>query len=300
MTQSVLILGATGRLGRHAVTAFSKAGWQVRTFDRNTDTLEEKSRGADVIVNGWNPVYTRWQRDVPKLTDRVIAAARHSGATVIVPGNVYVFGAAAPAILCADTPHHARNPLGHIRIAMEQAYRRAGVKTIVLRAGDFLDTQASGSWFDMILTKQLASGIFTYPGALDVPHAWAFLPDLARAMVTLAQKRDTLADFTDLPFPGYTVSGLEMQAVLEQITGQDLNLKKMNWLPIKLAAPVWKMGRALLEMQYLWSRPHQLDGAQFAALLPGFEPTPLSRALAHSLRCNINPDQPVIGAKATV
>jgi hypothetical protein len=29
-------------------------------------------------------------------------------------------------------------------------------------------------------------GVVTYPGRLDVPHAWAYLPDLARAFVAIA------------------------------------------------------------------------------------------------------------------
>ena len=38
---TVLVLGATGRLGRHAAHAFDAAGWRVRTFGR-------RAPGADV------------------------------------------------------------------------------------------------------------------------------------------------------------------------------------------------------------------------------------------------------------
>ncbi len=82
---------------------------------------------------------------VPVLHAQVIAAARQSGATVIVPGNVYVFGADTPGPWGQTTPHGAQNPLGRIRIDMEAAYRGAGVRTIILRGGDFIDTEASGT-----------------------------------------------------------------------------------------------------------------------------------------------------------
>ena len=57
----------------------------------------------------------------------------------------------------------------------------------------------------------------------------------------------------------------------------------MNWLPIRLAQPVWKLARSLCEMRYLWNTPHSLDGARFEALLPDFEATAVARALATAL-----------------
>ncbi len=97
MTGSVLVLGGSGRFGRHASEAFWNAGWRVTQYDRARGDLTAAARGNDVIVNGWNPPYDRWADTVPALTAQVIAAARTSGATVIVPGNVYVFGEEAPA-----------------------------------------------------------------------------------------------------------------------------------------------------------------------------------------------------------
>ncbi len=304
MTQTALILGASGRFGRHAADAFDAAGWTVRRFERKRDDLTEAARGADVIVNAWNPPYTDWARTLPDLTRRVIAAARASGATVLIPGNVYVFGAGAPARLAEDTPHAARNPLGRLRVEMERAYREAGVRTIVLRAGDFLDTEASGNWFDRIITAKLGKGRFVYPGRLNAPHAWAFLPDLARAAVALAAMRDRLARFEDVAFPGYALTGRELGEAVQAALGRPVRITRMAWLPLWLAAPFWAMGRKLLEMRYLWNKPHWLDGGRLAALLPDFEPTPLDQAMRSALQRHIHPDQPVarraLGAQIVV
>jgi hypothetical protein len=79
---------------------------------------------------------------------------------VIVPGNVHNSGTDAPDIFDANTPHNATNPLGRIRTEMEAAYRDSGVRTIILRAGDFIDTQASGNWFDKVMTPKLDKGPF--------------------------------------------------------------------------------------------------------------------------------------------
>jgi len=298
MTGTVLILGATGRFGRACSDAFAQAGWEVRHFNRRSDQLMQAARGVQVIVNGWNPNYPDWAAQVPDLHARVIAAARAVGATVIVLGNVYVFGQHTPWPWSENTPHHAENPLGQIRVEMEKAYRQSGVRTIMLRAGDFLDTQASGNWFDMILTKDLAKGRFTYPGDPDLPHAWGYLPDLARAVVALAEKRDDLPTYSDVPFAGYTLTGRELLAAVNRVGRQQVRLKSMSWLPLQLARPFWPMGRCLLEMRYLWDTAHRLDGALFDSLLPGFRHTPLDQAIASALPSalverDVQPDQPV-------
>ena len=299
MTNSVLILGASGRFGRNAAEAFWNAGWTVDCFDRSKDDLREKSAAADVIVNAWNPTYDRWADEIPGLTAKVIEAAKLNDATVIIPGNVYVFGAEAPETFCPDTPHGASNPLGRIRIEMEAAFRNAGVKTIVVRGGDYIDTEASGNWFDMIMAKHLAKGKFVSPGDPNVPRAWAYLPDIARACVALAEKRHLLATFEDVCFPGFTLSAAEMAGCIEQSIGRPVKTTRMNWLPIQIARPFWPMAKGILEMRYLWSKPHRLDGTKFNRLCPDFRPTPVGAALASAIRAlDINPNKPVPGRRA--
>ncbi len=301
MTDTVLILGASGRFGRHAAEAFWNAGWQVRTFDRKSDDLMTAAQGVAVIVNAWNPPYPQWAREVPRFTADVIAAAKQSGATVIIPGNVYVFGKVSAPLFDIDTPHAATNPLGRIRIEMETAYRNAGVSTILLRAGDFIDTEASGNWFDMMIAAKAANGRISAPGDLDAKHAWAYLPDLARAAVQLAERRETLDIFEDVPFPGYTLTLRELADLITIASGRVQKVTRLNWLPIVLAAPFWPMGRKLREMRYLWSMPHEIAETRFNELLPEFRATdPLSAIGAAIAHLKIDPDQPMPRGKAHV
>lgn len=295
MKKNVLILGASGRFGRHAATAFSWAGWSVTRFDRATDKLPDAAWGADVIVNAWNPAYPDWAKQVPALTRTIIATAKDTGATVIFPGNVYSYGRNMPETLDEATPHEATAGLPLIRKEMEQAYRDAGIRTIVLRAGDYIDTEASGNWFDAVITKGLAKGTLTYPGRTEIDHAWAFLPDLAEAAVALAERRHTLAMFEDVSFDGFTMSGRDLQHRLSRILGREIKLKTMPWWPIRLAVPFWKMGRHLLEMRYLWNTPHRIVSRKFGELVPDFKPTQIDEALLASLPKDISPNQKVAG-----
>lgn len=282
MTGNVLILGANGRFGRNAAEAFWNAGWVVKQHHRKTGDLMEDARGMDVIVHAWNPTYDNWAKEVPIQTRQVINAAKASGATVLIPGNLYVFGARAPEAFGPATAHGATNVLGKVRIEMERSFRDAGVKTIVLRSGDFLDTEASGNWFDKILAKNLRKA-FVYPGRPDVPHSWAYLPDVAKAAVELAEQRNHLPTFADIPFPGYTLTGTELAQAVSKVVGRNVKVKPFAWLPIVLLSPFWKMARHLVEMRYLWSKPHHIDPKAFEKALPLFKATPLEEALVHAL-----------------
>ncbi|MEL6960696.1 MAG: epimerase [Pseudomonadota bacterium] len=293
LNHTVLILGPTGRMGRNAARAFAAAGWDVRRFDRARDNLWDAAWGASVIVNCWHAAYTDWERDVPNYTKAVIDVARASGATVILPGNLYVYGEGSPETLTPDTPHLATNPLGRVRVEMEAAYRASGVQTIVIRAGDFLDTEASGNWFDKIIAAKLDKGIVVYPGPLDVVHAYSFLPDVADTMVGLAERRKTLPSWTDVNAPSFAVTAQELAAALARVIGTPVRARRFAWWPVWLAQPVWPMARHLLEMRYLWAMPHRLDPSGHQALLPTFRPTPLDDALRQAIgrQRDVDPDQ---------
>lgn len=235
---TALILGASGMFGRNAAAAFRAAGWTVRTFDRSRDEMTEAARGADVIVNALNPpAYKGWATVIPAITESVIAAARASGATVIVPGNVYHFGD-APGTWSEDTPPRPTSKKGRIRAAMEARYREAaeahGVRIVILRGGDFIDTRPGGAWMDIVLGG-IGKGALTYPGPTDIDHAWAYLPDMARAAVALAERREQLATFEDIPFPGLALTGETLRALVEAALGSKLRLKGTPWWAIRAA-----------------------------------------------------------------
>ena len=209
MTQTVLILGASGKIGRHAGRAFEKAGWDVRLYDRQKGNMTSQAKGADVIVNGLNPKnYHNWDQFIPEISRDTIAAAKAAGATVILPGNVYVFGA-QPGIWTEETPHKPAARKGHIRETCEAAYRASGVQTIVLRAGDFISGEAGDDdVMGLFYLRDIAHGNITRSSAPDTMHAFCYLPDWAEAARRLAERRAELPAFTDVNLGGCEFYGI--------------------------------------------------------------------------------------------
>ncbi|PHQ86927.1 MAG: epimerase [Thalassobium sp.] len=292
MTQTVLILGANGKIGSHTAAAFWNAGWTVRHYDRSTD-MTQAAMGADVIVNGLNPpAYHDWENTIPAITQQVIAAAKASGATVIIPGNVYNFGAAGGE-LSEDTPQAPTTRKGRVRVEMEATYRASGVRTIILRAGSFIDPNRNGDAMAMMLLRDPRKARVGAMGAPDIIHAYCYLPDWARAAVALAERRDTLVAFADIPFPGHAFSVAEFKAVLEQATGRSYKISPFPWWLMTVLSPLWELARELREMRYLWDMSHWIGSEKFTRLLPDFRPTDTRTVMLSGLPADIHPDKAV-------
>ncbi len=312
---TVLILGARGRFGLAAARAFAQAGWQVLGQVRpgaagpvvpgvrwlaadpgDTAALAALAQGARVVVHALNPPYTQraWRTQAPALMAAAIGLSRALGATLMLPGNVYNFGASMPALLREETAQAAATLKGRIRIALEQQLAAAtadgAMKAVVIRAGDFFGS-GTGSWFDRVIAKDLQRGKLTYPGPMNVPTAWAYLPDLARSFVEVAGRRNALPAFETLHFAGYSLSGQDWVDALTGIAreqgwlpaGGRLRVAAMPWALMRLASPFAPTVASLLEMRYLWRVRHALDGSALARRI-GPEPhTPFPEALCKAL-----------------
>jgi nucleoside-diphosphate-sugar epimerase len=302
----IAVLGANGRLSHQVAKSFLAHGHEVIAVTRSgrCDGLEGQVefraanamkeadlvnavQGADMIFNGLNPLYTEWPEKCMPMARNVMAAARATGAVHLFIGNVYDYGKEIPMNASEETPRHPSTEKAAIRIEMEGLFRRAsiedGVQTIILRAGDFYGTSQKGSWFDLMIAAKVQKGIFTWPGPLDLPHAFAYLPDLADAFVLLAGKADQLPLFSQFNFAGHTLTGAEFGKILETVTGTRLARKSVPWLLLRLLSTVNPMMREVVKMNYLWFTPHSLNGNKLQSLLGEVKNTSTEDAIRQSL-----------------
>ncbi|MEO8529899.1 MAG: epimerase [Deltaproteobacteria bacterium] len=287
MAKTVLILGPSGKIGLHFAHAFARHGWEVRPYKRGTD-MNSAAQGCDVIVNGLNPPkYHDWATIIPAITTQILGAAKASGATVIVPGNVYVYGDQAGP-WAENTPHKPVSRKGEIRKVMEARYRKAsedGTRVIMLHAGDFIDPDSKTDMLGLITLSSLHAGKITATGQRDIKRAYAYLPDLAEVAVQLAELAD-LPAYADVPVTGLTFSFNDLKGEIEDQTGRKLKVTKFPWWAMTLAAPFWELARELREMRYLQDTPHSLSGTRLAQLLPDFKATPFQEVISRSLAAN--------------
>ncbi len=313
-SNTALILGATGGIGGEVARQLRDGGWTVRGMQRRAaqpveprdgitwirgdamiaEDVRAAAAGCSVIVHAVNPPgYRRWSELVLPMLDNTIAAARAVGATIVLPGTIYNFGPDALPVLTEDSPQHPITRKGAIRVEMERRLAEAsktGVRVLIVRAGDFFGPGAGNSWFAQGLVKPgKPVAAVSNPNSPGVGHNWSYLPDVARTMVALIRRRESLAPFATFHMTGHwDTDGTQVASAIQRVvlrnTGRKPRITVFPWWLISLASPFVTTFRELLEMRYVWREPAHLDNTRLTAEL-GAEPhTPLDEAVEATLR----------------
>ena len=313
MTQKIaLIIGVGGGVGGAVARALIAHGWSVRGFARDPERARrglgqgliewiagDAMRGAEVIAAARGthaivhaahpPGYRNWRGLALPMLASAIAAAGASGARLVLPGTVYNYGPDAGAVVDEQAPQHPLTRKGRIRVEMEgmmAAAAATGVRSLVVRAGDFFGPHAPSSWFSGAMVRPGNPVRFViYPGKGGVGHAFAFLPDLAEATARLLAIEAQLPAFETVHFAGHWLEdGADIARSIRRVAG----VPRAPILPfpaaiLYLAAPFNATFREMIEMRYLWQEPLRLDNRKLQRLI-GPEPrTPLDEAVRQSL-----------------
>ncbi|HEY4079353.1 MAG TPA: NAD-dependent epimerase/dehydratase family protein [Burkholderiaceae bacterium] len=309
--KTALILGATGGIGGEVARQLRDAGWTVRALKRgasqgevggihwlpgdamNRDDVMRAASGCSVIVHAVNPPgYRDWAKLVLPMLDNTVAAALAQRATIVLPGTVYNFGPDAFPLLNEEAPQQPLTRKGAIRVQMEQRLEDAsqqGARVIIVRAGDFFGPKSGNNWFSQGLLKpgQPVRAIAN-PADAGIGHQWAYLPDVARTMVELLARRETLGSFERFHMAGHwDADGRQMAEAIQRVvarrSGITPRINALPWWLLRLMSPFVVTLREMMEMRYLWKREVKLVNTRLVKTL-GREPhTPLDQAVEASL-----------------
>lgn len=302
-TGKIIVVGVNGHVGRAAARAFAEAGWEVSGFGRSrpaglegvrfiqgdandTDALRLAIADVDVVLNALNLPYDQWFHGrAEALLARVIEATGKSGRTLLFPGNIYNYSADQRRVT-PDSPQNPERPRGEIRVRMENMLREAAargdLRAVVLRAGDFYGPESSKDWFDQLILREAHKNRVAL-AAHDIPHSWAYLPDLARAFVKLAERRAELASFEVFHFAGHFVTAGQIFSAIEKQAGRKLKRVSTPWGMIRMMGLFMPVMREVAKMRYLFDNPMELQDARLDALLePGLQ-TPFDEAVGRTV-----------------
>jgi nucleoside-diphosphate-sugar epimerase len=306
----VLVLGATGGIGGEVARLLKTRGWTVRALHRDAarmavnntdfewkqgdamraDEVIAAARGAALIVHAVNPPgYRNWGKLVLPMLDSTIAAARASGARILLPGTIYNYGPYAFPDLEETSAQNPITAKGAIRVEMERRLNAAsatGTPVLVVRAGDFFGPNAANNWFSQGLVKPgRPITTISYPGRPGIGHQWAYLPDVAETMVRLVEVAETLPPFGTFHMEGHwDEDGSGMIGAIRRVVGKPgLKVRTLPWRLLALASPFVPLFRELREMRYLWETSIRMNNARLVSTL-GKEPhTPLDDAVRATL-----------------
>jgi nucleoside-diphosphate-sugar epimerase len=290
-----VVFGATGAIGRAVVTELVRAGGYVRAVSRSGQAPDgaqgvvadasdraqaaRAAAGASVIYHCASPPYTRWPELFPELTGSILGAAESSGGKLVFADNLYAYGR-VDGPLREDLPAAARGRKGRTRAEMAAqllaAHRDGRARVVIGRACDYYGPHGTGSTagetvFGRILTGKKPQ----WTGRLDQPHTFHFLPDIARGLLVLADRRDADGQVWHLPAAG-PLSAQQFFDMIATAAGQPVPCHASVASPALLAAAgvFSPLLREMRETTYQFRAPFVIDASKFQAAFGRLEPTP--------------------------
>jgi len=307
-SKTMLVLGATGGIGGEVAKAALRRGWAVRALNRHAERMKSDhpgiewiqgdamneadvvaaAQGVNVIVHAVNPpAYKNWALWVLPMLRNSLSAARQTGARIVLPGTFYNYGPETFPVIVENAPQRPRTRKGAIRVQMETLLREAsaqGVRSLVVRAGDYFGPKAGNNWFSQMVTAGRPVSHVTRIGKAGVGHQWGYLPDVAETMLRLLEVEDRLNNFENVHMAGHwDDTGMRMVEAVQRVVAKPVSVRTFPWWLLAVIWPFVRLLRELHEMRYLWMRPIRLDNARLLELL-GSEPhTPIEQAVEASL-----------------
>jgi nucleoside-diphosphate-sugar epimerase len=147
----------------------------------------------------------------------------------------------------------------------QQAAREGRVRWAALRAPDFYGPGVRNSHMgDSGLARVAQGKAAQVLMAPDMPHAFAYVPDIARAVVTLLDAPDDAFNQTWHVPCARAKSPREMLQIGADAAGVKLKMMVMPPLMLRLLGAFAPMVREMIEMRFTWNRPYHVDATKFA------------------------------------
>jgi nucleoside-diphosphate-sugar epimerase len=234
-------------------------------------SLRDVCRGAAVVYHCVNVPYQEWNTRLLPIAQAVISAAAAVGATLVVMDNLYMYGRVSGPMTEA-TPRNAQGKKGRLRIQLEhlllEAHRSGRVRVAIGRASDFLGPQANSAPMFLVVTPALQGRRASWLGTLAAPHTLSYLPDVARGMVTLADREESAGEIWHLPADP-PLTGRQFIEVVFQELGRPPRMGLIRRPMMYLAGLVSPTIRESLEVLYQFEAAFVMDWSKFRQAFGG-------------------------------
>lgn len=297
----ILILGH-GAVGRETAALFAARGDKVTVAQRHRpaalapmidfigldacdrDAVIAASTGMDVVVCCLGFPYDSrlWAKFWPSAMGNLLAGCAASGARFIFADNLYMYGPQnRPLVEDMPLTTYGRKPRirADITRLWQEAHATGKVRCVAVRASDFYGPGVENSVLSEFGVKRLIEGRpALVPYCPDHPHDFAYVPDFARALVTLADAPD--ADYGEAwHVPNAPTRSL--RALLEQAAEMIGTKARITTLPLavlRLSGLFDRRLYELIEMRFQTDRPYLVDATKFGRRFWN-DPTPFDMGL---------------------
>ncbi|MGF1429142.1 NAD-dependent epimerase/dehydratase family protein [Kitasatospora sp. LaBMicrA B282] len=247
------------------------------------ERLTEAARGATAILGCAAPPYHRWADGWPPLVTALCTAAETSGAVLVMLGNLYGYGPVTGP-LTEDLPLAATGPKGRVRAAgwetARQLHEQGRIRAVELRAADFFGpgVTAGGHLAARVMPRLLRGKPVTALGDPAAPHSWSYLPDVARALVELADAERAWGRPWHVPTAPARSTRQMVDLLADRAGTGPVTVRPLAPALLTVAGLFSPLLRELKEIRYQFDRPFVIDATAYEAAFT-VRATPLEEQL---------------------
>lgn len=246
------------------------------------DVLAAAIAGADVVFQCAQPAYHRWVEEFPPFQRSVVDACERAGAVLVAVDNLYGYGP-SPAPFTEDTPMRPNTRKGVVRARMwddlAAAHAAGRIRAAAVRASDFFGPGVLLSSFGERVFGPLAAGkpagVFGEPDAL---HSVTFVPDLAEALVRVAEQPSAWGRAWHAP-TAPAATQRELVELAARAASVDPRIRIVRPWMLRLAGLFDPGAKEMIEMLYEFDRDFVVDSSAYERAF-GVAPTPLADSIA--------------------
>jgi nucleoside-diphosphate-sugar epimerase len=297
-----VILGA-GPVGQELAKRLVSDGREVRIVNRSSFSSLDgtESMVADIAdpsnakraLTGSRRVYLcvgmpypRWEHEWVPLYQSLMKAVEDAGAPLIIMDNVYMYGpSSGPMSEATPLTDYGKKPALRAKLTRmwQDAHTSGKIRAASVRASDFYGPGVKNSALGEILFGNLLKGKAVQAlGDPTQPHSITYVPDVARALLDVAENEDTWGEAWNVP-NATTLSIKQFAEIAAKMASKPLKIQSAGAFLLTLAGIGNPNMRELKEMHYQWTSPFVVDDAKFRRRF-GWEPTPFEVGIAETLK----------------
>ena len=297
---TITILG-TGTLGAALAREFTSRDIATRTVSRgepsgqippgvghtradatNEAALTAALAGSTVVVHTAQPAYQRWEHEFPALQRSIVNAAAAVGAKLVIADNLYMYGEGDGGVITDGTAERPCSLKGRVRKAMADealaAHADGRLEVVLTRPSNYVGAGYALTQ-ELLLKPARGAKPMKVLGAIDQPHSFSYVPDVARAMADIALASDAYGRAWVLPSLS-PITQRELCDALWSAVGNagPAKIQALRGLGARAIGLFNAPLRASVEMMYEFEKPFISQATDFEKRF-GWSATPAADAL---------------------
>lgn len=236
---------------------------------------------ASIVYSCVGIGYGNWPERWPPMMRGMLAGAEAASARFVFMDNCYMYGPVdGPLVEDLPLTDYGKKPATRAQLTRmwQDAHEDGRVEAAAVRAADFYGPGVENAALGERSIGRLAEGKSAQVlGDPDLPHSFAYVPDIARALVAVGRADDAMGQAWHVPnAPDQSMR--EVLGLFAAELGRELKVQAMPRFVLSVLSVFNSELREVKEMLYQWERPFIVDASKFGSRFSS-EATPFTEGV---------------------